>query len=87
MNKECYHINGKEYYNLKQMFASYIVFLSCEPCYNTFYKKFIKWQRQSKAEPLIYAGLKLYTKKQAEAFINEFDFINFYNDKPAEANV
>ena len=79
MNKECYSINGKEYYNLKQMFDYYKLFLSCEPAYNTFYKRFQKWQSDTNSQPVIVSGLKLYDKTTAESFIQEYDLVQNYS--------
>ena len=75
MNKECYSINGKEYYNLKQMFNYYKIFLSYDHAYNTFYKRFQKWQTDNSAKPVIVSNIKLYPKETAESFIQEYDLV------------
>ena len=87
MNKECFLINGKEHYSIKQMFTSFSVFLSSAPCYNTFYKRFRKWAKDESIEPFKYCGQKLYSKARAEQFIQAYDLVVNYSTPSKPFNI
>jgi hypothetical protein len=79
LTNECYSINGKEYYSIKQMFNYYKLFLSCDPAYNTFYKRFCKWKLENSIQSVTVSGLKLFDKATAENFIEDYDYITHYS--------